>query len=93
MRKHKSTNLNKAYNELIKAIDSENTSKQNVHDRINELIIQRKVINKTSRNHDSYHVNESIVDFDVDQLEYFNLLPSTCLLPQLILNSHFSLIL
>ena len=66
MRKHKSTNLNKAYNELIKAIDSENTSKQNVHDRINELIIQRKVINKTSRNHDSYHVNESIVDFDVD---------------------------
>ena len=93
LRKHKRTNLNKIYNELIKVVDSENTSKEHLNDRTNELIIQGKIINKTNRNHSSYPVNESIVDFDIDQLEYPNLLASTCLLPHLTLNNHFSLIL
>ena len=37
--------------------DSENTSKEHLHDRINELIIQGMIINKPNRNDNSYHVN------------------------------------
>ena len=47
LRKHKRTNLNNIYNELIKAVDSENTIKEHLYDRINELIIQGKIKKKS----------------------------------------------
>ena len=45
-------------------VDFENTSKEHLHDRINELIIQGKIINKPNRNSNLYCVNKSIADFD-----------------------------
>ena len=48
--------------------DYENTNQEHLHDRIAEFIIQGKIINKPNRNDDSYRVNESIVDFNADQL-------------------------
>ena len=72
-KQHKRTNLDKIYNELIKTTNLENKSKEHLHDRINELIIQGKIINKPNRNDDSYRVNESIDGFSIEQLEYSNL--------------------
>ena len=77
MRKqHKRANLDKIYNELIKTINFENASREHLHDRINELIIQGKIVSKPNRNDDSYRVYESIVDFNIEQLEYSSLLGS-----------------
>ena len=74
MRKqHKRANLAKIYNKLIKTIDFANASREHLHDRINELIIQGKIVNKPNRNDDSYRVNDSIVDFNIEQLEYSSL--------------------
>ena len=50
-----------------------NINAQSGQDRVNELIIQEKIVNKPNRNDDSYCVNESIVDFNIEQLEYSNL--------------------
>ena len=72
-KQHKRANLGKIYNELIKTTDFENTSKEHLYDRINELIIQGNIVNKPSRNDDSYSVNESIVDFNIKQMECSNL--------------------
>ena len=49
-----------------------NINAQSGQDRVNELIIQEKIVNKPNRNDDSYCVNESIVDFNIEQLEYSN---------------------
>ena len=38
-KQHKRVNLDKIYNELIKAIDFENTSQKRLHGRINELLL------------------------------------------------------
>ena len=75
-KQHKRANLYKIYNELIKTINFENVSREHLHDRINELIIQGKIVNKPNGNDDSYLVNESIVDFNIKQLEYSSLLGS-----------------
>ena len=72
-KQHKRANLDKICNKLIKTKNFENTSKEHVHDRINELIIQEKILNKPDRNDDSYRVSESIVDFNIQQLEYSSL--------------------
>ena len=72
-KQHKHVNLGKIYNELIKTINFENTSREHLHDGINELIIQGKIVNKPNRNDDLYRVNESIVDFNIEQLEYSSL--------------------
>ena len=72
-KQHKRANLDKIYNELIKTINFENASREHLHDRINVLIIQGKIVNKPNRNDDSYRVNESIVDFNIEQLEYSSL--------------------
>ena len=37
-------------------------------DIINELIIQGKIKNKPNRNDDSFQVNKSIVDLNIEQL-------------------------
>ena len=72
-KQNKCVNLDKIYNEPIKAIDFENTSKKYLHNRINELIIQGKIVNNPNRNDYPYRVNESIIDFNIEQLEYSNL--------------------
>ena len=72
-KQHKRANLDKIYNELIKTINFENASREHLHDRINELIIQGKIVNKPNRNDDSSRVNESIADFNIEQLEYSSL--------------------
>ena len=75
-KRHKCSNLDKIYNELIKTMDYKNTSKEYLHNRINELTIQGKIINKPNRKNDLYCVNESIVDFNIEQSGYSNLLTS-----------------
>ena len=72
-KQHKRANLDKISNELIKTINFQNASRKHLHDRINELIIQGKIVNKRNRNNDSYRVNESLVDFNTEQLEYSSL--------------------
>ena len=67
-KQHKFINLDKIYNEFIKTVVPENTSKEHVYDRINQLIIQEKIINKPNRNNDSDLANENIVDFNIDPL-------------------------
>ena len=47
-------------------VDYENTNKEHLLDRVNELIIQGKFINNLNRNNDPYRVNESIVDFNIE---------------------------
>ena len=69
---HKRANLDKIYNEPIKTIVLENTSKENIYNRTNEPIIQVKIVNKPCRNDDSHRVNESTADFNIEQLEYSN---------------------
>ena len=56
-KQHTRTNLDKIYNELIKTIHFENASREHLHDRINEFIIQGMIVNKPNRNDDSYRVN------------------------------------
>ena len=72
-KEQKRANPDKIYNELIKTIHFQNTSKEHLHDRINVLIIQGKVVNKLNRSDGSYRVNQSIVDFNMEQLEYSSL--------------------
>ena len=69
MQQHKPPDLDKIYNELIKIIDFEHTSKEYLHDKFNELIIQENIVNKPNKNDDLYRVNEGIVDFKIEQLE------------------------
>ena len=63
-KQHKRADLDKLYNELIKKINFENTSKEHLRDRINELIIHGKIVNKPYRNDYSHRVNESITNFN-----------------------------
>ena len=72
-KQNKCANLGKIYNEPIKAMDFENTSKEHLHNRINELIIQGKIVNNPNRKDYTYRVNESIVHFNIKQLEYSDL--------------------
>ena len=72
-KQYKRANLDKICDELIKTVDSEYARKEHLTDIINELIIQGKIIKKTNRNGDSYYANESIVCFNIEQLEYSNL--------------------
>ena len=72
LRKHrKRPNLDNIYNKLTKMADFKNVSKERLSDRIIELNFQRKIINKPNKNDDSYYVNKSIADFNIDQ--YTNL--------------------
>lgn len=67
LRKHrKRPNLDNIYNKLTKMADFKNVSKERLSDRIIELNFQRKIINKPNKNDDSYYVNKSIADFNID---------------------------
>ena len=72
-KQHKRANLDKVYSKLIKTVDSENTSKEHIYNRNNELVFQGKNMNNPNRNDDSYLVNESITGFSIDQLQCSNL--------------------
>ena len=91
MKQHNHANVDKIYNKLKKTINFENTSREHLHDRINELIIQGRIVNKPNRNDDSYLVNESIVDFNIEQLEYSSFPGSDLSFTIPILNSHLPL--
>ena len=73
---NKRINLEKIYDELIKTINFQNTSKEHLYNKINELIIQGKIRNKPNRNDYSYRINVSIIDFNIKLLEYSSLLAS-----------------
>ena len=73
---NKRINLDKIYDELIKTINFQNTSKEHLYNKINELIIQGKIRNKPNRNDYSYRINVSIIDFNIKLLEYSSLLAS-----------------
>ena len=72
-KQHKRANLDKVYSKLIKTVDSENTSKEHIYNRNNELVFQGKNMNNPNRNDDSYLVNESITGFSINQLQCSNL--------------------
>ena len=72
-KQNKRANLHKIYNEVIKTIHFENANREHLHNRINELIIQGKIVNKPNRSDDSYRVNGSFADFNSEQLEYSSL--------------------
>ena len=59
---------------------------------MNLFIIQENIINKPNRNNDSYRLNKSVVDFNIEQLEYSNLPASDFSLVTPNINSHLPLI-
>ena len=63
-KQNKRANIEKIYNELIKMLGSKNASKEHLPDKITELIIQGKIMNKPNRSDDLYHVDESILIFE-----------------------------
>ena len=92
-KQHKRTNLGKIYNELIKTIDSEIQARNTfTTELMNLFIIQENIINKPNRNNDSYRLNKSVVDFNIEQLEYSNLPASDFSLATPNINSHLPLI-
>ena len=56
----KCPDIDSIYKEIIKTIDFEDTTKDDLQDRINVLLINEKLINKNlNRNLNSYSVNEA----------------------------------
>ena len=52
-------NIDSIHKEIIKTIDFKDTTKDDLQDRINILLINEKLINKINRNLNSYSVNEA----------------------------------
>lgn len=84
--------MEEIYNELIKTVDYENARREYLSDIFNKLIIQRKILSKPNRNNDSYRLNKSVVDLNIEQLEYSNLPASDFSLATPNINSHLPLI-
>ena len=56
----KCPDIDSIYKEIIKTIDFEDTTKDDLQDRINVLLINEKLINNNlNRNLNSYSVNEA----------------------------------
>ena len=60
--------LDSIYKEIKKSIDFEDVTKEFVDDRIDKLINDGKIINKLSRNADSYYVNSNRADLETPNL-------------------------
>ena len=58
-KKQKRADKDSIQNEIIKTIDFKNTTKDDLQDRINILLINEKLLNKINRNLNSYFVNEA----------------------------------
>ena len=57
-KKRKRADIDSIHKEIIKTIDFKDTTKDDLQDRINILLINEKLINKINRNLNSYSVNE-----------------------------------
>ena len=57
-KKHKRADCESIHKETVKLADFSNTSKEDLMNRINTLLIDEKILNKRNRNLDSYYVNE-----------------------------------
>ena len=58
-KKRKRADIDSIHKEIIKTIDFKDTTKDDLQDRINILLINEKLINKINRNLNSYSVNEA----------------------------------
>ena len=58
-KKRKRVDIDSIHKEIIKTIDFKDTTKDDLQDRINILLINEKLINKINRNLNSYSVNEA----------------------------------
>ena len=58
-KKHKQADCESIHKETVKSADFSNTSKEDLMNRINTLLIDEKILNKRNRNLDSYYVNEN----------------------------------
>ena len=58
-KKHKRADCESIHKEIIKIADFSNISKEDLMNRINNLLIDEKILNKRNRNLDSYYVNEN----------------------------------
>ena len=58
-KKRKPADTDSIHKEIIKTIDFKDTTKDDLQDRINILLINEKLINKINRNLNSYSVNEA----------------------------------
>ena len=58
-KKQKRADIDSIHKEIIKTIDFKDTTKDDLQDRINILLINEKLINKINRNLNSYSVNEA----------------------------------
>ena len=58
-KKHKRADCESIHKETVKLADFSNTSKEDLMNRINTLLIDEKILNKRNRNLDSYYVNEN----------------------------------
>ena len=58
-RKHKRVDCKSIHKEIVEMSNFRNTSKEDLMNRINILLIDEKILNKRNRNLDSYYVNEN----------------------------------
>ena len=58
-KKHKRADCESIHKEIIKIADFSNISKEDLMNKINILLIDEKILNKRTRNLDSYYVNEN----------------------------------
>ena len=59
-RKRADIDIDSTHKEITKTIDFRHTTKDDLQVRINIILINEKLINKTNRNLNSYSVNETI---------------------------------
>ena len=57
-KKRKPANINSIHKEIIKTIDFKETTKDDLEDRMNILLINEKLINKINRNLNSHSVDK-----------------------------------
>ena len=66
-KKRKPADTDSIHKEIIKTIDFKDTTKDDLQDRINILLINEKLINKINRNLNSYSINEAITNTGTSQ--------------------------
>ena len=67
-KKRKRADIDSIHKEIIKTIDFKDTTKDDLQDRINILLINEKLINKINRNLNSYSMNEAITNTGTSQV-------------------------
>ena len=67
-KKRKRADIDSIHKEIIKTINFKDTTKDDLQDRINILLINEKLINKINRNLNSYSVNEAKTNTGTSQV-------------------------